>query len=150
MPPATSNRGRELSRTPCAAEGLSHLEAVVYAVPHRSTGRRVVILAAGSEVFDTDDCYDIANAFAKAEDWLNQNLDRLKRIGLEAKSPAGDALGDCHSCAQSLTTFDGAFYAPGVLLCIPCAAKGEADKVLARLKDAYAAAMIAARERRAK
>jgi hypothetical protein len=138
MPPAT-NRGRELSRTPCAAEGLSHLEAVVYAVPHRATGRRVVILAAGQEVHDTDDCYDVANAFAKAEDWLNANLERLRSIGLEAKSPSAEALGDCQSCAQAVTTFDGAFYAPGVLLCIPCAAKGEADKALARLKDAAAA-----------
>jgi hypothetical protein len=135
----TVNRGRELSRTPCAAEGLSHLEAVVYAVPHRQTGRRVVILAAGTEVFDTDDCYDVANAFAKAEDWLNQNLDRLKRIGLEANTPSEEVLGKCHSCTRGVTTFDGAFYAPGVVLCIPCAAKGEADKALARLKDAAAA-----------
>lgn len=139
MPPATKpGRGRELSRTPCSAPGLEHLTAVVYASPHRPTGRRVVILAAGEEVHDTGDCYDISNAFARAEEWLNQHLERLKSIGRAANTPAEDTMGDCRNCGDRVTTFDGAYYAPGVLLCIPCAAKGGAEK--AKKQEAEAAA----------
>lgn len=51
------------------------LVARTYQVPHRTTGRRVVVEdRAGTVQFDTDDCYDIANACDKVDCWATARI----------------------------------------------------------------------------
>lgn len=48
-------------------------KAQVWQCPHRSTGRRIQVRNyAGEGLFDSDDCYDIANARAALDNWLEQ------------------------------------------------------------------------------
>lgn len=38
----------------------------------RRTGRRIVVKEYGETVYDTDDCYDLANATNKLEHWISK------------------------------------------------------------------------------
>lgn len=53
-------------------KGGEALTARLYRSPYRYTGRRVILYdASGAVVYDTGNCYDLANACANACRWLD-------------------------------------------------------------------------------
>lgn len=56
------------------------LFGTIWKTPYRNTGRRIQVHDAdGAELFDTDDCYDIANATNRLDLWLaERNTPKLE------------------------------------------------------------------------
>lgn len=42
------------------------------------TGRRIVVQEAGQQIYDTDDCYDLANAVNRLDHWCAKEMAKSK------------------------------------------------------------------------
>lgn len=50
------------------------LQGELYQTASRASGRRILVKENGATVFDTDDCYNVANASNRLDLWLADQL----------------------------------------------------------------------------
>lgn len=53
------------------------VEVSLYGTPNRRNGRRIVATYSGVTVFDSDDCYDFANATNRYAEWVREEEAKL-------------------------------------------------------------------------
>lgn len=82
------SRANVIERFPIRLPTGHDLDGAISRVPHRWTGRRVVVTPFGRDdpvLFDSGDCHDTGNALRKLDDWLTEIIALTRAVPVIAE-----------------------------------------------------------------